>query len=332
MSLQEYTQIRDGAIFLADSHHAFYRDTLSDFFAFLIESAKIKSTKNLDSIESKQKIQLFLLGDIFDFLVGGIKQSQRDNAEVLGQLETLSELYEIYYFEGNHDFNLSQIPQLSQLKVFSIKEQPVFFALPKNAKLYSYEFNLQNTENRAQNEISDSIKEQILCFESADSIFNLELDSIKKDINSLQKTSIESNNKKSLIILAHGDLKVGLKYKIYASLIRNRAVLSFLNFLNFFFPIYQKILKHLQKKSLKVCKNADFLLQSRVNFYKIFFKNLLKRENAEFIQSSDFSVFEGHFHLGKGLGKYFCLDGFYCKRKYFVVKSVDFESKTKAEA
>ncbi len=104
--------IKDGAIFVADAHinknrYEFYK------FLELISGGKIKTK------------QLFLMGDIFDLLVGGVDCTSNIYKKYIKLLNQLSKIMEIYYFEGNHDFNLAAV--FPDIKVFSIKNQPVTF-------------------------------------------------------------------------------------------------------------------------------------------------------------------------------------------------------------
>ena len=61
--------IQENAIFIADAHHhSLYQNTLDSIFKELLES---------------QRRQIFLMGDIFDFLVGYVEQSLKDNQKTL---------------------------------------------------------------------------------------------------------------------------------------------------------------------------------------------------------------------------------------------------------
>jgi len=95
MSHNRY-EIKDGAIFVADVHFNPNRD---EFLKFLYE---IKNG-NL------QTPQLFLMGDIFDFLAGEIEYFKIQNREVIELINQLSTTTQIFYFEGNHDYNLSKL-------------------------------------------------------------------------------------------------------------------------------------------------------------------------------------------------------------------------------
>lgn len=68
-------------------------------------------------LKSREKVHLFLVGDIFDLWVGDHQYFQD---EFIGIVETLRQLrfekgFEIYYFEGNHDLHLQEFWQ-NQMK------------------------------------------------------------------------------------------------------------------------------------------------------------------------------------------------------------------------
>ena len=120
--------IKEGAIFLADAHENINRD---GFLKFL---------RAVDSGEIKEPPQIFLLGDIFDFLTGEGEYTQEFYAEHLSLLNKISQKVEIFYFEGNHDFRLSNLFNKTRdfwdkgerlsfegVKVYDICAQPVKF-------------------------------------------------------------------------------------------------------------------------------------------------------------------------------------------------------------
>lgn len=108
-------KIENGAIFIADAHENHKR---KDFDSFLtaLENGDIQAP------------QLFLMGDIFDLLVGDIGFTCKANFAYIKRLDTLATKFPIYYFEGNHDFNLSKL--FLHVKTFSFKEQPATFSTP----------------------------------------------------------------------------------------------------------------------------------------------------------------------------------------------------------
>ena len=119
--------IKEGAIFLADAHENINRD---GFLKFL---------RAVDSGEIKEPPQIFLLGDIFDFLTGEGEYTREFYAEHLGLIDKISEKIEIFYFEGNHDFRLSNLFKTREIcdeserqackgvKIYEICAQPANF-------------------------------------------------------------------------------------------------------------------------------------------------------------------------------------------------------------
>ena len=88
--------IKPGAIFIADAHANKDRN---EFFDFL----------NLVRKDEIRAPQLFLLGDMFDFLTGEGEYTREFYAEHLSLINKISQKVEIFYFEGNHDFRLSNL-------------------------------------------------------------------------------------------------------------------------------------------------------------------------------------------------------------------------------
>lgn len=105
-------QINADAIFLSDAHDNANKKHFLNF---------LKALKNGDYALPSQ---IFLLGDMFDFL-SITTYSQQFYSEYISILNELSTKTQIFYFEGNHDFNLAQI--LPNCKVFGIEKQPVRF-------------------------------------------------------------------------------------------------------------------------------------------------------------------------------------------------------------
>ena len=129
MSEYLYTPvIKDGAIFIGDAHENLNRD---GFLKFLhaIDSGKIPEPP-----------QIFLLGDMFDFLSGESEYTINFYAEHLRLINKISEKIEIFYFEGNHDFRLSnlfnktrefwdghEVQSYKNVKIYDISAQPANF-------------------------------------------------------------------------------------------------------------------------------------------------------------------------------------------------------------
>lgn len=104
-------QIEEGALFVADAHYPTHGDALLQLL-YRIETGEIRTP------------QLFLMGDIFDLLVGGMEKSYTPNDEAIGLIQSLSRHTDIFYFEGNHDFQLKKI--FKNIKIYSRGDQPQY--------------------------------------------------------------------------------------------------------------------------------------------------------------------------------------------------------------
>ncbi len=102
--------LKNNAIFIADSH---FNSSREELYHLLIR------IKNND-IDTNQ---IFLMGDIFDFLSDEIDYFKSINKNIINLINKLSLNIEIIYLEGNHDFNLSNI--FPNLCVVSRKMQPL---------------------------------------------------------------------------------------------------------------------------------------------------------------------------------------------------------------
>jgi len=111
---EERREIKEGALFVADSHYPHHGD---EFLTLLrkLESGEIVTP------------QLFLMGDNFDLLFGYNDYIQTFSSEAIVLLQDLSKGLEIHYFEGNHDFLLAEI--FPKIKVHPRESQPVIFKL-----------------------------------------------------------------------------------------------------------------------------------------------------------------------------------------------------------
>lgn len=111
--MPEQIVVKSGAIFIADSHENENRENFWHFLCAL-KSGEIKTP------------QLFLMGDMFDFLAGECEFFVKFYERYVRAIDELGEEMEIYYFEGNHDFNLA--PLFKNAKAYPIGAQPVKFA------------------------------------------------------------------------------------------------------------------------------------------------------------------------------------------------------------
>ena len=107
-------KILNGAIFLGDAHANSGRENFKDF---------------LEILNLKQTLppQIFFLGDMFDFLAN-TSFAQKFYKKEIALINEISKKTEIFYFEGNHDFNLKNI--FPNVKIFRNKMQPVSFEAP----------------------------------------------------------------------------------------------------------------------------------------------------------------------------------------------------------
>ena len=116
-----YPNIKNGAIFIADAHEDSQRE---GFYTFL----KKIDTKKLSTP------QLFLMGDMFDLLVGKVKHGVKKYKKYIDLIEKITLHVEVFYFEGNHDFALSNL--FKNVKVIPIQLQPMKFVLEDNTLVY----------------------------------------------------------------------------------------------------------------------------------------------------------------------------------------------------
>ena len=105
-----FPKIKNRAIFIADAHESENRD---DFFKFLkkIENKEITTP------------QLFLMGDMFDLLVGKVEYGVKKRKKYIELIDKIALHVEVIYFEGNHDFNLDVV--FKNVQVIPIEKQPI---------------------------------------------------------------------------------------------------------------------------------------------------------------------------------------------------------------
>ncbi|WP_373031210.1 UDP-2,3-diacylglucosamine diphosphatase [Sulfurovum sp.] len=106
--------IKEQALFIADSHYPHHGDAFLDLLKKL-ESGEIQTP------------QLFLMGDNFDLLFGYNEYIKTFSSEAILLLQTLSRKLEIHYFEGNHDFCLTEL--FPDIQVYTREQQPILFKL-----------------------------------------------------------------------------------------------------------------------------------------------------------------------------------------------------------
>ena len=110
--MPEQIVVKSGAIFIADSHENENRESFW-YFLCALKSGEIKTP------------QLFLMGDMFDFLASECEFFVKFYERYVRAIDELGEKMEIYYFEGNHDFNLARL--FKNVKAYPIGAQPVKF-------------------------------------------------------------------------------------------------------------------------------------------------------------------------------------------------------------
>jgi len=117
MCLKGLEKLEDKTIFLADSHFCETRLGLDEFLA------KIKSGE----ISCKS---LVFLGDIFEFISGESKYFVKIYSKEIALLNELAKTKKIYYFEGNHDYNMKKL--FPNIDVYKRNIQPVSFIYKSN--------------------------------------------------------------------------------------------------------------------------------------------------------------------------------------------------------
>lgn len=103
-------EIKEGALFISDAHDNVTREA---FYRFLCD---------IDEGEIDAK-QLFLMGDMFDLLIGQISYTHTHYRKTIDRINQLSQKVEIIYFEGNHDFNLKKL--FPRVNIIPLQRQPM---------------------------------------------------------------------------------------------------------------------------------------------------------------------------------------------------------------
>jgi len=103
-------ELHDGAILVSDAHYNVNRRCFLHFVEYL-DSLKVPPP------------QILMMGDMFDLLVGEVTNTKNFNLAPIEHINSLSLKSEIFYFEGNHDFNVSLV--FENIKVFTMNLQPI---------------------------------------------------------------------------------------------------------------------------------------------------------------------------------------------------------------
>ena len=106
-------KLKEGALFITDAHYNKPKG----------ETALLELLRKIISKQIETP-QLFLLGDIFDALFGGVPYTAKTNQEVIDLLKEIAKEREVVYLEGNHDFQLHRFFQ-ENIAIFPIQKQPV---------------------------------------------------------------------------------------------------------------------------------------------------------------------------------------------------------------
>ena len=205
-----FHNLLDGAIFIADAHYNKNRQELKTFLLNLPDGIS----------------QIYFMGDIFDFLACDINYFKTQNQELIDIINTLSLQYEIIYFEGNHDFNLSLL--FPHINIFTREEQPILFKNDETKYLFAhgdigmgrgYELYINIIKNRAVQkflnfiDINNWLTKKIDLWLQQKNIYH-EFEDFEKLANS--RLSIFSTYDFDFLIEGH--FHQGKKYKNYINL------------------------------------------------------------------------------------------------------------------
>lgn len=128
---QNAPQIHKDAIFIADSHF------MPLHLQPLPEQGEVASKALLDYFKrllknpAQMPSQIFLMGDITHLLLGCVKSSIDTHKELLDSICTLSQVSQVWWFEGNHDFGLSHLQkkaEFSKIHFVPRSKQPLAFS------------------------------------------------------------------------------------------------------------------------------------------------------------------------------------------------------------
>ena len=119
-------ELKNKAFLIADAHENEQRQGFLELLKAL-ESGKIHTP------------QLIIMGDMFDVLVGEIKATHKFAAPYVNLLESLAgQGVEVFYLEGNHDFNLANL--FEKVQVFPLQNQPLILKCAQNLSLKKAKF------------------------------------------------------------------------------------------------------------------------------------------------------------------------------------------------
>ncbi len=110
-------KIKENSVFVADSHFNDKNPQLLSFLNLIVEN-KVKPS------------QLFLMGDIFDFISEESKYFIKKNIKIINLINKISKDIEIIYLEGNHDYNLKTL--FPRVLVIKREQQPIYLEYKNN--------------------------------------------------------------------------------------------------------------------------------------------------------------------------------------------------------
>ncbi|MGL2517506.1 UDP-2,3-diacylglucosamine diphosphatase [Helicobacter pylori] len=102
--------LKNGAVFISDAH-------------FLPKSPHLIHT--LKELLSAKPPQVFFMGDIFHVLVGYLPLD-KEQRTIIDLINALSEIVQVFYFEGNHDFSMRFVLS-PKVIIFERHNQPALF-------------------------------------------------------------------------------------------------------------------------------------------------------------------------------------------------------------
>ncbi|TSA85977.1 metallophosphoesterase [Helicobacter mehlei] len=116
--------LAEGAIFVADAHH---------------QEGSPHLPCLLDGLIANPPPQFFLMGDIFQILMGSVRSSYEPHALILEQLRVLSQKSTLFYLEGNHDMGLRYWQGLAQhAQIYPRNCQPLAFSYQDKTYLLAH--------------------------------------------------------------------------------------------------------------------------------------------------------------------------------------------------
>jgi UDP-2,3-diacylglucosamine hydrolase len=208
-----YLNIDKSAIFIADSHFNKNRPQLQEF---LID---IKTKK----ITTKQ---LFLMGDIFDFLSDDIRYFKDINKETINIINELSNTIDIIYLEGNHDFNLFDtfpklliIPRHNQPLICKYNNQTISLAHGDIFMPTAYNIYTNFIRSKATGLIANILDINNIIFKSLNNwLLKKDICGTIDDFNSFAKNRIKKYEALNIDIIIEGHFHQDKRYKNYINL------------------------------------------------------------------------------------------------------------------